>query len=112
MLKCKNNLAKIQGKSVEQISENYGSLVKKAVEKITLVEEGPKAFSGYVDIAYVKGLINSLKKHNLEENDSLELEELEVYLLNFANRQPNSLERLELSKKLGSLIKKLAKYAC
>lgn len=91
-------------------SLNYGLSIKNAVEKLKLTEEEPMVFSGFIDLSYVKSLIESLNKKDLEEKDRLEVEELEVYLLNFVNRQPSELEREVLSKHLGGLIKKLAKY--
>lgn len=104
---------KPQEKKAEDIkiqALNYGETIKNAVEKLKLSEEEPRTFSGFVDVAYIKSLINELNGKDLEEKDKLEIEELEVYLLNFINRQPNSLEREVLSRHLGGLIKKLAKY--
>ena len=104
---------KSQTKKVEisEIKNDYGLSVKRAVEHIKTAEETPQVFSGYVDVGYIKSLINTLKGNDLTESDLLELEDLEVYLLNFVNRQPSNAERQELSAKLGGLIKKLAKYA-
>lgn len=65
----------------------------------------------YLDVNYVKELIYKLKQKELADSDLNELEELEVYLLNFATRQPYATERAKLSLYLSSLIKKLAKYA-
>ena len=93
------------------IKSEYGVAVKRAVERIKMTEECPQVFSGYVDVGYIKTLINNLKSNDLTETDRIELEEFEVYLLNFVNRQPTNAERQDLSSKLGGLIKKLAKYA-
>ena len=93
------------------IKSDYGLSVKRAVEKVITAEEPPQVFSGYVDVGYVKNLINSLKDKPVTQDESREIEDLEVYLLNFVNRQPNNTERQELSKRLNCLIKKLAKYA-
>ena len=93
------------------IKSDYGLSVKRAVEKVITAEEPPQVFSGYVDVGYIKTLINNLKSNDLTEEDRLELDEFEVYLLNFVNRQPTSTERQDLSCRLGGLIKKLAKYA-
>ena len=94
-----------------EIKKDYGSSIKRAVERIKMAEESPQVYSGYVDVGYIKSLINNLKNNQLEESDSKEIEEFEVYLLNFVNRQPINNERQELSIRLNSLIKKLAKYA-
>ena len=93
------------------IKSDYGLSVKRAVEKVITAEEPPQVFSGYVDVGYVKNLINSLKDKPVTQDESREIEDLEVYLLNFVNRQPNNTERQELSSKLGALIKTLSKYA-
>ena len=109
----KPKIIKESVKVVEDIqveSLNYGESIKNAVEKIKLKEEEPILFNGFIDVAYIKSLLQSLNEKNLEEKDRLEVEELEVYLLNFVNRQPNGLEKEILSKHLGGLIKKLAKY--
>ncbi|MBO7215209.1 MAG: hypothetical protein J6V66_06935 [Clostridia bacterium] len=68
-------------------------------------------FSGYLDVSYVKQLILELKQKPLTDSDYSEIEELEVYLLKFITRQPDSDERVVLSQKLSMLIKKLALYA-
>ena len=94
-----------------EIKKDYGSSIKRAIEHVKLTEDATEIFSGYVDVAYIKTLINKLKSDSLSNQEKAEIEELEVYLLNFVNRQPTSSERQELSNKLGSLIKKLAKYA-
>ena len=93
------------------IKSYYRLSVKRAVEKVITAEEPPQVFSGYVDVGYIKTLINNLKSNDLTEEDRLELDEFEVYLLNFVNRQPNNTERQELSKRLNCLIKTLSKYA-
>lgn len=67
--------------------------------------------SEYLNVSYVKELINSLKEKEISESDYLELEEFEVYLLRFITRQPEGEERVELSKYLSRLIKKLSLYA-
>ncbi|MBQ3234590.1 MAG: hypothetical protein IJA97_00345 [Clostridia bacterium] len=69
-------------------------------------------FSGYLDVGYVKQLINELKQKPLSESDYKDIEELEVYLLRFITRQPDAEERAILSNYLSMLIKKLALYAC
>ncbi len=107
----------LKGNKKKQVKENtdiktdYGLSIQRAVEHIKSTEEPPQVFSGYVDVSYIKTLINTLKTNNLTEADKQDLEEFEVYLLNFINRQPTNAERQELSNKLGGLIKKLAKYA-
>ena len=65
---------------------------------------------GYLDVSYLKSLINLLKDKNLTESDKKEIEDLEVYLMNFASRQPYNSERLELSGYLSDFMKKLARY--
>ena len=93
------------------IKSDYGLSVKRAVERVITAEETPQVFSGYVDVGYIKTLISSLKDKGLTQAESREIEDLEVYLLNFVNRQPNSNERQELSARLNGLIKTLSKYA-
>lgn len=97
--------------SQSEIPSDYGLSVKRAVEHIKTAEDVPQVFSGYVDVGYVKSLILNLKTNDLSETDKCELEDFEVYLLNFVNRQPNSNERQELSKRLNCLIKTISKYA-
>ena len=67
--------------------------------------------SGYLDVTHVKNLIEQLKSKELSENDYGQIEDLELYLLNFVSRQPNQSERAVLSEKLSMLIKKIALYA-
>lgn len=86
------------------------SNVKRIVETITCKTTSKNEYSGYLNIDYLKELILQLKKQNLDEQDLYELEELEVYLLNFVTRQPTCEERCVLSKHIGRLFKKLAKY--
>ena len=82
----------------------------KSVEILSCIEKPVSVYGGYIDVTYLKGLIDSIKEKNLEYDDEKEIEELEVYLLNFVNRQPNGYERQKLSSYVESLIKKLAKY--
>ena len=82
----------------------------KGVEFINCVEQGGSVYSGYIDVRYIKSLIEKLKEKTLELDDEAKIEEFEVYLLNFVNRQPNIKERDKLSNYVGDLIKKLAKY--
>ena len=102
---------KLKATQNAEIKRDYGVTVKRAVEHIKMAEDSPQVFSGFVDVGYIKTLINNLKSNDLTEEDRLELDEFEVYLLNFVNRQPTSAERQNLSIRLNSLIKKLAKYA-
>lgn len=92
-----------------------------SVEKPTLVKDviklqcltninGNGEFDGYLDVSYLKSLINLLKEKNLSESDKKEIEDLEVYLMNFASRQPYNSERLKLSGYLSDFMKKLARY--
>ena len=67
--------------------------------------------SGYLDVSHVKSLINELKQKELSDSDYSEIEELELYLMNFISRQPEGEERAVLSEKLSMLIKKIALYA-
>ena len=66
---------------------------------------------GYLDVSHVKSLINNLKEKPLLDNDYREIEDLELYLMNFISRQPSDSERAVLSEKLSMLIKKIALYA-
>lgn len=65
----------------------------------------------YLDVSYVKSLIDNLKQKELSDSDYSEVESLELYLMNFASRQPVGEERAMLSEKLSMLIKKIALYA-
>ena len=67
-------------------------------------------FDGYLDVSYLKSLISLLRERNLTEKDDKELEDLEVYLMNFARRQPYKSERSKLTEYLSDLMKKLARY--
>ena len=67
-------------------------------------------FDGYLDVSYLKSLISLLRQRNLSEKDDKELEDLEVYLMNFARRQPYKSERSKLTEYLSDLMKKLARY--
>lgn len=66
---------------------------------------------GYLDVSHVKSLIASLKEKPLPDSDYREIEDLELYLMNFISRQPSDSERVVLSEKLSMLIKKIALYA-
>lgn len=66
---------------------------------------------GYLDVSHVKSLINNLKEKPLPDSDYREIEDLELYLMNFISRQPSDSERAVLSEKLSMLIKKIALYA-
>ncbi len=67
--------------------------------------------SGYIDVSYIKTLISELKQKNLSDDDYSQIEDLEIYLLRFITRQPNSEERVVLSEYLSMLIKKISLYA-
>ena len=82
----------------------------KTVEVLSCVEEPVSVYGGYIDVLYLKGLIDKIKEKNLEYDDEREIEELEIYLLNFVTRQPNAYERGKLSNYIESFFKKLAKY--
>ena len=84
--------------------------VKRIVETIQCKTANSSEYSGYLNIDYLKELINKLKENNLTGEDLNEIEELEVYLLNFVTRQPVGKERQILSNYIGLLFKKLAKY--
>ena len=84
--------------------------VKRIVETITCKTANKNEYSGYLNVDYLRELISQLKKSELEPKDLFEVEELEVYLLNFVTRQPTSEERQILSNHIGLLFKKLAKY--
>ncbi len=104
--KCKKVkiVQEVQRKQLESAPQ------KKAVEVISCVEEGATVYGGYLNVDYLKGLLTSLKGKELEFDDEKWLEDFEVYLLNFVNRQPNTIERVKLSEDISSLIKKLAQY--
>ena len=84
--------------------------VKRIVETITCKTANEQEYSGYLNVEYLKTLIDKLKQNDLEEQELLEVEDLEVYLLNFITRQPTASERQVLSNYIGLLLKKLAKY--
>ena len=83
---------------------------QKQIEVISCIEEPTSVYSGSIDVSYVKSLIDKLKENSLEESDEKEIEEFELFIINFVNRQPNGYERKKMSEYMGSLIKKLAKY--
>ncbi len=64
----------------------------------------------FIDVQYIKELIDALKDKPLTLKECEEIEELEVFLLNFCYRQPNAVEKEKLSLYLSSLMKKLAYY--
>ena len=68
-------------------------------------------YTGYLNVSHVKNLIYELKQKELSESDYRQIEELELYLMNFISRQPTDGERAVLSEKLSMLIKKIALYA-
>lgn len=78
--------------------ENYGSFGADGL------------FNGYLNVKYVKYLLDKLKNCDLSVAERKEAEDFEAYLMNFAYRQPNESEREELSPKLNALIRSLAKY--
>ena len=67
-------------------------------------------YDGFLDVAYLKSLLSLLRQKQLTEIDSNELDEFEVYLMNFASRQPYRSERIKLSGYLSDFMKKLARY--
>lgn len=73
-----------------------------------VLEEKP--FEGYLNVNYVKKLISELKGHNLTQGEYEQIEEFELFLLNFVSRQPKNSERRVLSEYMSMLIKKIAKY--
>ena len=97
--------------------EKKKEVIDTKTEEITRASNAVKYFkkeditSEYLNVSYVKELINSLKEKDISDSDYLELEEFEVYLLRFITRQPEAEERIELSKYISKLIKKLSLYA-
>ncbi len=88
---------------------------KKAILKLNAKEDLENSikdnyFSGYLNVEYVKQLINSLKEKPISQIDLSTLTQFEIYLMNFCIRQPNNTERQKLSEYLSFLIKKLAEY--
>ena len=67
-------------------------------------------FDGFLDVSYLKSLLSLLREKDLTEADLNELDEFEVYLMNFASRQPYKSERVKLSGYLSDFMKKLARY--
>ena len=68
------------------------------------------ASNDFIDVEYLKSLIDILKNKPLTIEESERLEELEVFLLNFCYRQPNKNEKEKLSVYLSFLMKILAYY--
>ncbi|MBQ9782737.1 MAG: hypothetical protein IJW26_06140 [Clostridia bacterium] len=64
----------------------------------------------FIDVEYLKSLIDLLKSKPLTIEETERLEELEVFLLNFCYRRPNKNEKEKLSVYLSFLMKKLAYY--
>ena len=112
-------------------TKNVSSVKLNKVTKLTDIEQAPLTnnndkeviklkcvspqidggeFDGYLDVSYLKSLISLLRERNLTEKDDKELEDLEVYLMNFARRQPYKSERSKLTEYLSDLMKKLARY--
>ncbi len=105
--KKKNSETKIQNEEVFSVKTDCKS--KEVIEitpNLTDYNEG-----GYLDVSYVKSLIQKLKEKNLSQEDYALVEDFELYLLNFVSRQPVGEERSVLSEKISMLIKKLAFYA-
>ena len=97
--------------SKKPIKEDKKEPQKFESSALNYFEADKKLSSNYLDVSYVRQLIYKLKDKDLSDTDLEEVEELEVFLLNFACRQPSAAERPQLSSYLSSLIKKLAKYA-
>ncbi|MBR6737688.1 MAG: hypothetical protein IKL82_04945 [Clostridia bacterium] len=74
------------------------------------VLNGNGELSGWLNVSHLKGLLKELKTKNLNEEELKEVEDFEVYLLNFINRQPNAYERKILSGQINLLFKKIARY--
>lgn len=100
---------------------NKKKLVKEPIvlEKVKIENEMPlpektqncsDVFKGYINVSYLKSLLEKLKQKQLSDSDYREIEDFEVYILNFVSRQPNGEERKVLSERLSTLIKKMAKY--
>ena len=115
----KHNLLKTTRKNVivNDIEEKppISPTTKKAILKLNAKEDLENSikdnyFSGYLNVEYVKQLINSLKEKPISQIDLSTLTQFEIYLMNFCIRQPNNTERQKLSEYLSFLIKKLAEY--
>lgn len=66
--------------------------------------------ASYIDVGYIKELISLVKQKELPIEEENELEEFEIYLMNFCQKQPTSEQKNKLSLYLSSLMKKLAYY--
>lgn len=111
------NLAVLHSKSAllsEEDNQNIKCEPTNVKNVLRLKCEFPKTeqneFDGYLNVPYLRSLISILKEKNLTETDCEELENFEVYLMNFASRQPYPFERQKLSGYLSDFIKKLARY--
>ncbi len=118
-----NSVLKNKEKSTKPINVNYdienqklqvATSTKKALLKLKTqpldLYNLENVTNEFIDVSYIKELINSLKDKPLTIKESEELEEFEVFLLNFCYRQPNKNEKEKLSLHLSSLMKKLAYY--
>ena len=99
-------LKKTLKKPAQSITELPPSNVKPFFEE----DASRTDFNGWINVENLKSIIKELKLKKLDGNDLMELEDFEVYLLNFVSRQPNAYERKVLSTRINSLIKKIARY--
>ena len=97
-------------KSFKKPTAVFDSLEKSKVATYFTKQPLNSDCNGWINVDYLKGLIKELKSKNIAESDYMELEDFEVYLLNFTSRQPNNYERKVLSSRVNSLIKKIARY--
>ena len=90
-----------------QVHDNYREVIRlKCLSPTSYAGE----CDGFLDVAYLKSLLSLLNEKELSQLDRQELDEFEVYLMNFANRQPYRSERIKLNDYLSDFIKKLARY--
>lgn len=101
----------VESEGVGDMSANKPTEIKNVIRlKCVPPDVDGGKYDGYLDVSYLKSLITVLKTKNLTEDDKQELEDFEVYLMNFAARQPYNGERTKLSGYLSDFMKKLARY--
>ena len=75
--------------------------------------DGEVTCSDFLNVSYLKSLINLLRTRNISKSDEKDLDELELYLLNYNSSNFLNDEKLNLSLSISNLMKKLARYdAC
>ena len=106
--KVQNNKQKSTYSLENDIKLSSESVTKRAILHLKETEQNNSV--GYIDVGYIKELISLVKEKEISATEETELEEFEIYLMNFCQKQPNCDEKGKLSIYLSSLMKKLAHY--